>query len=120
MKEARALGLAQTIRESHRQLVARAGNGEVLSSGDLEENGQRIDDLVDQLLAREQAIEQSADLLAHRINNLLMAVQMAHDYLGTPRNGDNGIDRVRKRLVDTIDMGNRALEEVRSILMRLP
>jgi hypothetical protein len=120
MKEARALGLAQLIRDAHKQIASRAGNGEVISARELEQCGQKIDALIEHLTVREEAIEQSADLLAHRINNLLMAVQLAHDLFAMEESDMNGIDRVRKRLSDTIDMGNRALEEVREILMSLP
>jgi hypothetical protein len=118
MDEARALGLAQTIREVHRQLVDRAGRGEVISSGDLTQNGRRIDDLVDRLSEHEGVIDECSEMLAHRINNLLMAVQMAHDFLSTKENA-RGTDEIRQRLRDTIAMGSLALAQVRETLTRL-
>lgn len=118
MSDPGLLEVVSALREHYGRIVDAAREGESPSLDRLEQHARELDALIRQLEARERRLDESSELLANRINNLLMAVQTTADYLAATRPGPD-FQRLRQRLVGTIDMGKAAFEEVLRILLGL-
>ena len=112
------LTFAQTLRDRHRTLTETVRRGELPVVDDLERQDDDWDEMIEWLSVQDEQLEETADMLSHRINNLLMAVQTTCDYLAaTPEN--DGLHRLRERMSATVISGKSALEEVRTLLFNL-
>ena len=111
------LMFAQTLRESHRTLMETVSRGELPPVDDLARQEDDWNTMMEWLSVQDEKLQETGDMLSHRINNLLMAVQTTCDYLSaTP---DDGLQRLRERMSATVISGKTALEEVRTILHSL-
>lgn len=117
MDRARLLTFAEELRDKHRTLIESVVRGELPSVDDLERQDDDWNEMIERLSMQDEKLEETADMLAHRINNLLMAVQTTCDYLATTEN--DGLHRLRERMCATVTSGKSALEEVRSLLFNL-
>jgi light-regulated signal transduction histidine kinase (bacteriophytochrome) len=112
------LMLATTLRDRHRSIVDAVRDEESLLLDELDLESEEWDVLIARLSRRDDDIKAATELLSHRINNLLMAVQTACDYLARSPS-DDGLGRLRERLIGTTQAVQRAHEEVVSILGKL-
>jgi len=118
MDRARLLTFAEALRDRHRSLLETVRRGELPPIDDLERQDDDWNEMIERLSAQDEKLEESADMLSHRINNLLMAVQTTCDYLaGTQESA--ALQRLRERMSATVVSGKSALEEVRTILSSL-
>lgn len=115
MNPLRGLALARSIRAAHDALSQRLRDGDALSVDDLDGHGRLLDELIDDLTLHDRQLQESMELLAHRINNLLMAVQTASDTLALEPEKEQ-LARLRQRLSETVGMGKHTLGEVRQML----
>lgn len=99
-------------------LIDAARRGELPSLDGLDDNDDQWNEMIEWLETHDEKINESADALSHRINNLLMAVQTTCDYLALKPDVD-GIERLRERMVATVKSGKSALEDVRAVLFSL-
>jgi len=111
------LAIAQALRDRHRTLMETLGQGEVPAVDDLVRQDDDWSEMIEWLSVQDEKLQETGDMLSHRINNLLMAVQTTCDYLSeTP---DDGLQRLRERMCATVVSGKSALEEVRTLLHSL-
>lgn len=111
------LAIAQALRDRHRTLMETLGQGELPAVDDLVRQDGDWNAMIEWLSAQDEKLEETADMLSHRINNLLMAVQTTCDYLAATEN--DGLRRLRERMCATVVSGKSALEEVRTLLFNL-
>jgi hypothetical protein len=111
------LTFAEALRDRHRTLMETVGRGELPAVDDLERQDADWNEMIEWLSVQDEKLEETADMLSHRINNLLMAVQTTCDFLATTEN--EGLHRLRDRMCATVVSGKSALEEVRTLLFNL-
>ena len=70
------LTFAETLRDRHRTLMEAVRRGELPPVDDLERQDDDWNEMIEWLSMRDEKLEESADLLSHRINNLLMAAKL--------------------------------------------
>ena len=119
MEHFRLLSIAEALNARHRTFVEKARAGEFPGTEDMELQSADCERLVEQLKQFEDEIRAAGEVLNHRMNNMLMAVQTTADYLGKAAPDGNGLERLRTRLSGAISMVQHVQREISATLAKL-
>lgn len=118
MSDAGLIALAERLRDQELAILEQVRGGSIPDISELEVQAERCEELVGRLTGFESRVHVAAEAIRHGLNNLLMAVQTAHDYLGM--NPDTaGMLRLRDRLAEMSGRLQRAQRDLLALLSSL-
>jgi len=118
MSEKSLIALAESLRDRELAFLEQVRGGSIPDLSELEVQAERGQELVGRLTQLESRVHVAVEAICHGLNNLLMAVQTAHDHLG--RNPDTaGMLRLRDRLAEMSGRLQRTQRDLLALLSSL-
>lgn len=117
MAETTLLSLALSVQDAQTRLAAAAAALPEEERFLVAEAQSRVETLVLEIRQREQKLDHLSDMLADRMNNLLMAIKTASDLLRSP--SEEATTHVRGQLDATVESGRRAVKRLRDAITGL-